>query len=164
MSKGQSPALAASEVRFTRIKGFYIPADVESYRALYLLNLRNVRYAEDLLPTLGIILKPRGIRARLVDFKSGLFAPFMERIQTTWERAPKRVVKFSRNRLVLESKNLKRDRAVFPSVEACLRRFFRRWGFATEFAYSETTLRGRLTVDFKLDPERSPIIEFRTGV
>ena len=147
-------------LNFTKIRQWYIPADGPTYRALHKLRLPEVRYHEDFFPTLQLITKKKNMRARLVPFRD-LYDEFMNRLVATWVANPKRKAVLMAHSMRLESRDIKAAREVFPRVETCLRRFYRRWGFSSEFEYSESPTRAKLVVTFALEKDRLPIIEFK---
>lgn len=150
-------------IKLTKIRQWYVPADAESYRALHKLRLTNVRYHEDFLPTLQLLTRKHHIRAQFVDFNT-IQNEFLDRVTATWTKNPARKLFSTRNTLRFESKDLKNALKVFPEVEKCLQRFFRRWGFSASFEFSQTPTRAKLVVQYQLDKEKQPVIEFRTGV
>lgn len=155
--KQQQPSVV---LNFTKIRQWYIPADGPTYRTLHKHRLPEVRYHEDFFPTLQLLTKKKNMRARLTPFRE-IYDQFMDRLTETWVANPKRKISVTSSTIRLESRDVKNARDVFPRVEACLRRFYRRWGFTSEFEYSQSPTRAKLVVTFALDRERLPIIEFQ---
>ena len=146
-------------ITLVKLKQWYIPYDKESYRTLRRVNLANVRYHEDFIETIQLVTRPRGIRAKCLDF-AVVYRDFMTKLQAAWLKSAKRKIKISRGSICLESKDLARVKTSFPEVEACIRRFFTRWGFKGDFAFSESPTKAKLQVTFAFNPRQIPVIEF----
>lgn len=169
----KAPPPPKTVIRFTKIRQWYIPADTETYKVLHKLKLVEVRYHEDFFPTLQLVLRPNGIRAQYVDFKTEILRDFLEKVATRWTANPKRTLRATPTVLRFEARmpaavhldeNGNKPRSpleVFPRVEECLRRFFRRWGYSYEFEFSQSPTRAKLVVSFALDREKIPVIPFR---
>lgn len=150
-------------VRFTKIKQWYIPADAESYRMLHRCRITAVRHHEDVLPTLRLLTRKRNLVCELVPFNE-LYSEFMDKVTYAWTKVPGRRVQASHGLLVFESKaSPAQTLKVCPRLEACLRRFFRRWGFNADFEFSQTATRTKLVVTFAWDKDKLPVIEFIKG-
>jgi hypothetical protein len=146
-------------LKFVKLKHWYIPFDADSYRTLHRLRIPNVRFHEDFIETLQLLTRKRHLRATCVPFAS-VQEEFLQQIKAAWERNPKRKCILAQGTIRLESKDLKKVRESFPAVESCLRRFFRRWGFSSEYDFSESPTRAKLNVRFAFDATRQPVIEF----
>lgn len=146
-------------ITFVRLRRWYIPYDKETYRTLRRLNLACVRYHEDFVETLQLVTRPRGIRAKCIDF-SIVYREFLHKLRTAWVKNPKRKISVAQGSICLESKDLSRVKAIFPEVESRIRKFFARWGFKGEFVFSEAPTKAKLQITFALDPKREPTIEF----
>ena len=145
-------------ITLVKLKQWLIPADIDSYRILHQLKVPNVRFHEEFLPTLMLLLKKKKVEVQGLPF-ADVLNEFMDRFVSEWEKNPKRTIYMSKGVLKLESKDLRNVKRTFPEAETCLRRFFRRWGFDNTATFSESPTRAKLVVTFEISKTKQPIIE-----
>lgn len=148
-------------VKLTKIKQFYFPVDAEDYKLLRSHGMPVIKIHENLLPTLGIVFKKYGIKPQPVSFQDSILNPYLDRLGEKWQSKEHR--KASITKSVMKFETLKADiaapsREALHKLETSLRRFFQRWGYSAAFEFSELRGKLKLHVNYKFDPDRSPVI------
>ncbi len=144
-------------INFVRIKQWYVPADADSYQLLKSVGVPMVRVHGDFLPTLQLVTKPRGIRAKARYF-SEVYAEKMDALGAKWMSKPDRKCKISDSRAVFTAKLTPRNRIKINEIDDFFTRFTARWGFSYKPVYSESDKQLKLVVDIKFDPTKNPVI------
>jgi len=148
-------------LKLTKIRQFYMPVDADDYKLLKEHGIPLIKIHENLLPTLGLVFTKYKIKPKLVSFSDSILNPYLDRIGEAWQSKEHR--KASLTRSVMKFETLKASiqpqaRESLYKLEASLRRFFQRWGFTATFELSEMRGKLKLHVDYRFDPERTPII------
>ena len=148
-------------LQFVKIRQWYLPFDADTYLALNSFGIPLVRIHEDFLPTVKLVLKPRNIKAKLLDFNE-IRDSYFEKIGEVWLK-DKRVCRITSNTMSFETTHSSASKAAklaLPKIEASLRRFFTRWGYNATFEYSENNRNGRLKlhVSYRYDSSKLPLI------
>lgn len=154
-------------IRLTRIKQWYIVADVESYMTLKKLGAPMIRVHQNFLPTLQLLTKKNKVNAVSVDFESEILDPFLEKTAATWTKKYGKCTITSRV-MVFQAQDARvgdADKAV-ANLEARLQSFFSRWGYKFSVQYSKNRQGTRLKfhVEYWFDPERMPILPLEVPV
>ena len=145
-------------VNFVRIKGWYIPADADSYNLLKLIGAPLCKIHGDTLPSLEIAMRPKDIRAKAVNF-SEILGPYLDKIGTVWQSKDGRKCKLNDTQLVFTAPLTAKNKKAINSLDSSLTSFFSRWGFSYRPVYSDdSSTRCKLVVDFRFDPDRNPVI------
>jgi len=148
-------------VKLTKIKQFYFPVDADDYKLLREHGLPVIRIHENLLPTFGLIFKKYNIKPQNVSFTDAILNPYLDKIGETWQSRPHRKASITKSVMKFEtlhhSVQLK-SRESLLKLETSLRRFFQRWGFNSSFELSESRGKLKMHVNYRFDPERSPVI------
>ncbi len=148
-------------VKLTKIKSFYMPVDADDYKLLRSHGLATIKIHENLMPTIGMLLKRHKIKPELVSFADAIRDPYFDKLGEVWNSKEHRkasitssVLKFETTHSSIQAK----ARTALTSLESSLRRFFERWGFTAAFELSENRGRVKLHVNYKFDPDRQPVI------
>lgn len=156
MTKAHQPFIT-----LTRIKQWYIPADTESYLALRQLKIPLVRIEQNFLPSVGVLLKRNGFRAKSVDFRTEILEPQLDKWGELWLKRKNRSVSMSTKNLRFETTKAEAhamaEKAI-PNLEEAIMRFFKRWGFSYKIDYSVARGKIRFNVDYYFDQEKLPLI------
>lgn len=150
---------AVKTIQLTKIKQWYFPVDAESYKILRDAGFPLIRFHHSMLPTIKLALEPRGIRGRGVSFKDGILNPFLDKLGASWQAKDYRKATITSSTMKFESsKDLEGSKVAIQNLEACLRRFFTRWGFTAQIEYSDLRGKSKLHVTYKFDSNRLPVI------
>lgn len=153
------PSAAVPVILFTQIKQWYFPANPETYEVLRSAGFPMIRFHKNLLPTVHLICKPRGIKARLIPFKEEILDPFLDKVGSKWKSKEYRTVSITATTMTFSSsKELEVSKKAIVNLEAALRRFFTRWGFTFSIDYSELRGKSKLHVNYKFDSNKLPVI------
>jgi ribosome-associated toxin RatA of RatAB toxin-antitoxin module len=120
-----------------------------------------IRIPENLFPTLGLLFKKHKIKPQLVSFADTIRNPYFDKLGSTWQAKEHRKATISNSVMKFETTHASiqpQAREAMHKLEASLRRFFTRWGFAHSFEVSESRGKLKLHVDYRFDPERAPVI------
>jgi hypothetical protein len=150
-----------SVLKLTKIKQFYFPVDADDYKLLKAHGIPAIRIHENLLPTLGLVFKKYGIKPQPVPFGEAILDPYLDRIGTAWQSKEHRTASITKSVMKFETTKAtvaSQAREALHKLETSLRRFFQRWGYSASFELSEMRGKLKLHVNYKFDPERSPII------
>lgn len=150
-----------STLKLTKIKQFYLPVDADDYKLLKSHGIPAIRIHENLLPTLGLLFKKYDIKPQPIAFGDAILNPYLDRLGETWQSKEHRKATITKS--VMKFETLKaaiapQSREALHRLEASLRRFFKRWGYTASFEYSEMRGKLKLHVNYKFDPDRSPVI------
>lgn len=151
----KSSKLQKQTVVLVKLRRYYVPADVESYRTLHRLHVPCVRFHEDMIDTLKLL--PISLIGRPFE---DVFNEFEYKLEQAWTKNPQRRFIKKPNQFILDTKDLSKVRVSVPAVETTIRKFFARWGYAVTTEFSETPTRAKLVVSYKYDPSILPQIEF----
>ncbi len=156
MTKAHQPFIT-----LTRIKQWYIPADTESYLALKQLKIPLARIEQNFLPTVGVLLKRNGFRAKSVDFRTKILEPQLDKWGALWLKRDHRSVSMSTKNLRFETTKAEAHAMAakaIPNLEEAIMRFFKRWGFSYKIDYSVARGKIRFNVDYYFDQDKLPLI------
>lgn len=153
MSENTQPQV----IHFVKIRSWYIPADAESYRILVDLKVPLVKLHQDLIPTLQLATKPKGIRAKATPFKD-IQIEFLDRIGETWLKQPGRKCSLGEKESRFSAPANRKNRKAIDSLDRIYQGFCARWGFSYHPIFSETPKDLKLVLRYKFDPERNPIV------
>lgn len=145
-------------IELVRIKSWYVPRNLDTYRILRQLKVPLLKIHRDFLPALKLVTGPRNIRAKSTDFTE-ILNKRLDMIGAQWKSKPGRTCRLTEKRLLLAAPCSDANRRAIASLEASFAKFCSRWGYKTSPIYSERDDRLRLVVDFEFDPSRNPIIE-----
>jgi hypothetical protein len=158
----KSIKLEPNEIRMTRIKQWYFPADVESYKILRSMGVPLLKINQTFLPTLRLITKARGISGKEIMFNEELLDPFLNMLATTWKKKYGKCLISSSEMTFIASdpEKLQAAKDAIQKLEALIHTFFSRWGFAYIPQYSESASGKRIKfhVSYKFDDKKMPII------
>lgn len=152
-------------IRLTKVKEWLIPADAESYKVLVKVGVPLVRMHMDMWPTIKVLLTKKKIKAEPVNFVDDIYDPFMERVGTEWKKGNFFDCTLTSKELVFETTKktaYKKALARIPALEACLRRFFDRWGYAATFIMDEHRGKIQYRVQYKHSQDKLPVIPLET--
>jgi hypothetical protein len=154
--------LDPNEIRLTRIKQWYFPVDVETYKTLKGLGVPLLRIHHTFIPTLRLITKSRGIKGTEIPFDSALMDPFLNMLSSTWQKKYGKCLISSSEMTFIASdpEKIKAAKEAMPRLEQLIHNFFSRWGFAYAPQYSESASGKRIKyhISFKFDSNKMPII------
>lgn len=153
MSEKTQPAI----LNFVKIRSWFVPADAETYQKLKELNTPLVKLHQDFIPTLSLVLKPRGIRAKSIPFRD-IFNARMDKIGTIWKSQPERRCTIDENRAVFTCKTTEKNKKSISELDILFSKFCSRWGMRYSPVYSEANGRSKLVVDYKFDPDLNPCV------
>ncbi len=148
-------------VKLTKIKSYYLPVDAEDYKLLREHGVAAIKIHENLMPTVGIVLKKYDIKPQLVNFVDAILNPYLDRLGETWQSKEHRVATIQKATMKFETTKASiqpQAREALHKLETSLRRFFTRWGFHSVIELSEMRGKLKLHVQYKFDPERPPVI------
>jgi hypothetical protein len=148
-------------VKLTKIKSYYMPVDADDYKLLRSHGVAAIKIHENLMPTVGIILKKYDIKPQLINFVDAILNPYLDRIGEAWQAKEFRVATINKSTMKFETTKASiqpQAREALHKLETSLRRFFTRWGFLAVFEMSELRGKLKLHVQYKFDPERPPVI------
>ena len=145
-------------IELVRIKSWFVPKDVDTYRMLRGLKMPLLKIHRDTLPLLKLVTGPRGIRARSTDF-STILEERLDKIGSQWKSKPGRTCKLTDSRLLFAAASTDSNRRAIAALESSFDKFCRRWGHKVTPVYSERDDRLRLVIDYAFDPSRNPIVE-----
>lgn len=148
-------------IQITKIRQWYMPVDAESYKILRDAGAPLIRIHENFMPTLGLLVKSKGIRAQRVDFNTEILEPAFDKLGQNWQKRDHRKVTITTSTMKFETSHASALEAAKPAlekIETSLRRFFSRWGYTASFELSESRGKIKLHVAYKYDSQRNPII------
>lgn len=150
-----------SVIRLTKLKQWYMPVDAESYLILKAAGLPLLRIHEDMLETVGLLLKRNNIRAKSIKFNEELLEPYLDKIAATWQKGEHFTARITSNVMVFKTEHASvlekgRERAV--KLEDALRRFFERWGYIATIEKSEKRNKLLIHVTYKYSSDRNPVL------
>lgn len=151
----------SNEVKFTKVKQWYLPIDADSYKVLKSFGMPLIRIHEDMMPTIMLLFKKHKIKPHLVDFNDSILHPYLDELGKRWQSKDHRQATLTKSTLKFETTHASaqsKGREALVKVEASLRRFFTRWGYTSTFELSDSRGKLRLHVNYKYDSERMPII------
>jgi len=156
------------ELRLTRIKQWYFPVDLESYKLMKSLGIPLLRIHHDFLPTLRLVTKPKGIKGIEVPFQEEILDPFIESLVRTWKKKYGTCIVdgSSMSFIAKDPEKIKAAEEAAPKLEGLLYDFFSRWGYThtVQVSKSASGKRLKVQVDFKFDPSRMPIMNLESQV
>jgi hypothetical protein len=161
------PANKATIIRLTRLKQWYIPADTESYLVLRKAGIPLLRIHRDFLPTVGLLTKKYNIKAKEVNFKTGILDPFLDKVGSSWLRKDNRMCAINATNMrfdAVKPESFDEAKETIPKLQKVLEDFFTRWGYGFRFELSQVKSRVRLNVEYWLDAEKLPIIPIAQDV
>lgn len=150
-------------INLVKIKGWFIPADSESYKCLKAIGIPLLKIHSDFIPTLEMQAKPKGIRAKVEHF-TGIRDAMLDKLGTAWKSKPGRNCSLNDHRLIFIAKPSEEARAAVSRVEGIFHKFCVRWGHSFEVHFSETPTKLKLVMDYKFDPNRNPVISVEDAV
>lgn len=149
-------------VKFTKIKQFYFPVDADDYRALRDQGIPLIKIHENLMPTLGLIFEKHGLVPQLIPFKDTILNPYLDRVGAAWQKREHRKATINKTWMKFETTHASiqpEGREAMYKLEASLRNFFTRWGYAASFEVSESRGKLKLHVSYRFDPEAcAPVV------
>jgi len=154
------------EIQLTKIKQWYIPVNTESYLALRSAGVPLLRIHQDFIPTLGLLVKNK-IRAKEVNFKTGILEPFLDKVGSSWLRKENRRCDIQATSMrfdAVKPESFEEAKETIPKLQAVLEKFFTRWGYGFTFDLSQIKTRMRLSVNYWLDSEKLPVIDIEQDV
>lgn len=163
--KGKKDKTASTDkklIRLTKIKQWYLPADVKSYKRLRKAGVPLLRFHERMLPTVAMIAKRSGIQAEEVSFKETILNPFLDRLSSEWTKLHEDTdVEINSKTIILKTTHA--DAAdevepVFKDLEACVERFFERWGYSYTFEVSKKRGKYLVHVNYWYNDSKQPIV------
>ena len=160
-------ALEPTVIKLTRLKQWYIPADTESYLVLRKVGIPLLRIHRDFLPTVGLLTKKHNIKAKEVNFKTGILDPFLDKVGKAWLRKDNRKCGIAATTMrfdALKPESFAEATATIPKLQKVLEDFFTRWGYGYRFELSQVKTRMRLNVEYWLDADKLPIIPIEQDV
>lgn len=152
----QSPN-TTTVIEFVKVKSWYIPADAKSYQTLRSLKVPLLKLHQDFIPTLQMVTRPAGIRARSIPIKE-VMDKFMDKIGEIWLSKPGRRCRMNETRSVFHCKSTPKNRKSINKLDSLFQEFTSRWGFSYSPVFSETPKELKLVLDYKFDPSRSPVV------
>jgi hypothetical protein len=156
------------ELRLTKIKQWYFPVDLESYKTLKSIGVPLLRVQHDFMPTLRLILGPKNIKETEVSFQETILHPFIESILRTWKKKYGTCVADSHSISLIakEPEKIAAAETAVSKLQNLVYDFFSRWGFAYSFDVSKSASGKRLKIyiDYKFDPHRLPILNLDSAV
>lgn len=150
-----------NQLRLTKIKQWYIPADTPTYLVLRRCGIPLTRIHQNFLPTLKLLTKKHHLNGVLVDFHKEILDPFLDRLGEVWLKKEKCTCKLTATKMVFVSTNVDDMPLIKESLvklEGILVNFFDRWGYKTSIAFSEKTGRCKLVVEYWYDSKKIPKI------
>lgn len=154
-------------IRLTRIKQWLVVADVDSYKVLKALGAPMLRVHHNFLPTLGLLMKKQGVRAKSVDFESEILDPFLQKTASTWVKKYGKCTITSKVMVFQAGDDkIKAAEEAIPKLEGLLHDFFSRWGYRASFQYSKSKTGNRIKfhVEYWFDSEKMPILPLETPI
>jgi hypothetical protein len=151
----------------TRIKQWYIPADTEAYLALRKAGVPLLRIHRDFLPTIGLLTKGHNFKFKERSFKDEILDPFLDKVGASWLRQEHRRCEIQAQTMrfdCVRAEAFTQAKETIPKLQKVLEDFFTRWGYSFQFDLSQVKSRIRLNVEYKLDPEKLPIIPIEEDV
>ncbi len=148
-------------ITLTKIKQWYLPVDAESYNILKRAGVPLIRIHENLIPTLSLLTKGKGIGAKVVDFNDTILHPYLDELGSRWQKKEHRKVTINASTLKFETTHASiqaSSKEALVKVETSLRRFFTRWGYTSVFEVSESRGKVKLHVSYKHDSNKPPVI------
>jgi len=147
----------ANVLNFVRIKSWYIPSDALCYAMLKKLGVPMLKIHADFIPTLGLLLKPKGFRAKSKNFNE-IRDTFLDKLGTQWKSKDDRSCKLDDNTLVFTAVASKANKKSIAKVETLIHAFCSRWGFSCNSQFSELPKKLKLSVKYKFSSEAEPVI------
>lgn len=163
------PAVKAepSVINLTRIKQWYVVADIDSYLRLKQLGAPMIRFHQNFLPTLHLLTKSNKVKIQGLDFNQSILDPFFEKTASTWVKKYGKCTITSKV-LVFQADGDKVPGAkeAVSKLETLLQTFFQRWGYKFQFSYSESRggTKMKFHVEYWFDSEKMPILQMETPV
>lgn len=154
-------------IRLTRIKSWYLPVDIESYKVLRDLQVPLIRIPESFLPTLKLVTGPNNVRAKLVDFNSGILHPYLDNIGEKWNANEYRKATITNSLVKLETTHasiFEKSKENLVKISASLRKFFARWGYTCAIEISESRGKCKLYCTYKYKGELMPVMPLAEDV
>lgn len=151
----------ATVIRLTKVKQFYLPVDAESYLVLRNAGIPLTRIHQDILPTIQLLTRQNNIKAKEVSFANEIVTPFLDRVGAEWLKGEHRSVTITAKTMRFEttnSKGLRSAEEAAPKLQACLERFFLRWGFRSTIEQSVHRNKCLIYVSYWLDANTQPVI------
>lgn len=152
---------ALKVIRLTRIKQYYLPVDAESYLTLRAVGIPTTRIHVDLLPTIQLLTTKENIRGIEVSFTHDILNPFLDKVGTEWLKGEHRTATIHAKTMRFDTTHqsvMSKAKKAVPELQACLERFFLRWGYRHTFEYSEHRGKCRLHVEYWFDAKTQPVI------
>lgn len=179
MKKATGTSMKSKEptiIRLTKIKQWYVVADVETYKVLKDLGTPMIRVHQNFLPTLGLLTSRANVKVKNVDFESEIMDPFLTKTTETWAKKYGKVQMTNRN-LVFSAASTSKDgpgadakfkgaKSAVEKLETILATFFARWGYKCQLVYSENKdgTKMKFHVEYWFDSEKTPILPLETPV
>jgi hypothetical protein len=153
-------------INVTKIKQWYIVADVQSYAELKKMGVPMLRIHQNFLPTFQLLKKKWNFRIKSQDFEDSILDPFMDKVGETWVRKYGTCTMTSKV-LVFQARNpdkIRDAKEAVPKLEEKLLSFFNRWGYKCNFQYSEGRdgLRLKFHVEYWFDNDKMPVLPLET--
>lgn len=146
-----------SVIDLVRIKSWYIPGSAQAYAAMKAASVPLLIFPKDFLPTLHLATRRLGAVTTESSW-SDLFGSTMDKIGAQWKSKPGRTCRITDTKLVFVCDTSDANRKAVAALEAGLRKFFARWAFRYNPEFSENATKFKLVVNFKFDPELTPVV------
>jgi hypothetical protein len=154
-------------ITFTKIKGWYLPVDVDSYKVLVDVGVPMIRIPENFLPTLKLITKKHKIKARLVDFDDEIKNPFLDNLGEKWgtRKHCKAVIDDKTMRFETTDASIHTVSAAhLLKIENAVRTFLTRWGYQFSVENSESRGKRKLHIQYRYNGDTLPILHLERDI
>jgi hypothetical protein len=128
-----------------------------AYQALKSASVPMLIFHKEFLPTLQLATRRHNIRARERSW-ADVFGERMDKLGKAWLARPGRSCKLTDTKLVFLAPANETNRKAIAAMEASLAKFFARWSFRYYPVFSEALNRYKLVVEFRFDPELTPVV------
>lgn len=156
-----------SIIRLVRYRSWLIPKSASDYRKLHSLKFPSTKIHEDTIPSIALLAKKHNVRIKAANFAESVLTPYFQQLSEVWEDKPgfsssctSKEFQFWTTKPNCASRAMRH----FPKLEKSLRAFMVRWGFDSEFQYSEARGRHKLVVTYWFSKVRRPEILIKDTV
>lgn len=148
-------------IRLVRYRNWLIPKNASDYRKLHRLKFPSTKIHEDTIPSIALLAKKKGVRIKAVRFAESILKPYFQQLSDVWGVEQGFSSSYTSKEFQFWTTSPKcAERALehFPDLEESIRAFLVRWGFESEFQYSEARGRHKLVVSYWFSKLRKPEI------
>lgn len=162
---GKAGVKDKKHIRLTKIKQWYMPADVVSYKRLRKAGVPLLKFHENMLPTISMIAKRKGVTAELVSFKDTILNPFLDRVSDDW-RGLHEDTSCKSDSKTIRLTTTHRDAAehvepVLEDLRKFVGQFFERWGYKFTFEVSKKREKLLVHIEYWFSNDANPVIPIK---